>query len=454
LKFTPDGKNLLVSYSAGYPYKKPYILALWDIQTSTAEILEHRDKSSFEFKFSSDGRYLIESTGLENQLWDIYSRKFIRKIREHSALDFMPYFSDDGRLLGTMGTPVGKVSKTKTGEVVDTWSLIDEEHKVPKWINRRYKLHVKEKDSIANFKQYSPKITALSFLGKEKIVSGGKDAVVRIWDVKSGALINTIQLEDDNNSLHSIAVSSDDKYIAVGYLDGDVPVISVDRGVVITELKGHRPGFSKPGEPSVHNKISVAFSSDSQLLSTAGSDGVVKMWKCSNWNLLWATELGSKSFVNDITFSRNSKYLGIGHESGPVTILDVDNGQEFKKHYGKVGFGVRFINNDAYLVSDLETWLCVYNMTNDNKVSIELTKRDFDSSINNDIPVGRFSISTDERLVFLPAKKLLCVDLVNHNQTRLHSNHSGSVRCSAISSNGEFLATGGYDGVIRIWAIK
>jgi WD40 repeat protein len=70
-----------------------------------------------------------------------------------------------------------------------------------------------------------------------KIVSGGVDNTVRIWDSTSGAILATFQ--DFTDAIFAVSWSADGNYIATGEIDliGTVRVLQVDTGEIFDEIQ-------------------------------------------------------------------------------------------------------------------------------------------------------------------------------------------------------------------------
>ena len=72
-----------------------------------------------------------------------------------------------------------------------------------------------------------------------RLVSGGDDQTVRVWDVKTGKLVSTMSGHDDR--VLSVCFSPDGKKIASGARDKTVRIWDAATGAPVgSPLRGHR----------------------------------------------------------------------------------------------------------------------------------------------------------------------------------------------------------------------
>jgi WD40 repeat protein len=103
---------------------------------------------------------------------------------------------------------------------------------------------------------------------------GRDDSNVLLWDLKSRKLIRT--LEARGEGIHAIAISPDEKHIAVAvYYSERVWVKSLARSGKDVLLVGHSADI-----------LSLDYSSDGSMIVTGGNDGTVRLWEAASGRLL------------------------------------------------------------------------------------------------------------------------------------------------------------------------
>jgi len=192
----------------------------------------------------------------------------------------------------------------------------------------------------------------------EKVVSGGYDKTIKIWEVHSGRAIRTIRAA---SSVLSVAFSPCGRYILCASNDKLIKLWDADTGEEIREFQGHSytvscAVFTPDGRQIIsgsddntvkiwdaasgreiktlehQNSVkSVAVSSDGKLLVTNSigrRSGNIKLWDISTGN-----EIRSFSYSHDyisVAISPDSKYISVGSHSRDVSIWEPDTGREIK----------------------------------------------------------------------------------------------------------------------------
>ena len=143
------------------------------------------------------------------------------------------------------------------------------------------------------------------------LASGGRDRTVRLWDVGTGSLRNT--LTGHTSLVNSVAFSPDGTMLASGSWDRTVRLWDVGTGSLRNTLTGHTNLVN-----------SVAFSPGGTMLASGGRDRTVRLWDVGTGSL--RNTLQHTSLVNSVAFSPDGTMLASGGSDSTVRLWDVGTG--------------------------------------------------------------------------------------------------------------------------------
>jgi WD40 repeat protein len=144
----------------------------------------------------------------------------------------------------------------------------------------------------------------------KQIASGSWYKTIRVWDTKSGRLIQG-PLRGHNNSVYFVAFSPDGKRIVSVQWGGDVCVWNMDTGACVSgPSKRHAAGTLAVGfTPS--STWAAAVSPDGKWIAgrlEEGNDSTVQVWD-SKTGLLAATFEEHTDWIWSVLFSPDSKRI-------------------------------------------------------------------------------------------------------------------------------------------------
>jgi WD40 repeat protein len=279
---------------------------------------------------------------------------------------------------------------------------------------------------------------ALAFSADNKLIySGGKDGTIREWDVSSGDLKRTFVGHE--GIVRVLTLLSDGKMIASGGEDGTVRLWDLSSGKELWQVKAHSDRL-----------VTLSFSKDGSTLISASCDGTVRVLDAINGREIrrlveskyqgWAIALFSPDGKTVVTMADNDAV---------IRLWNVADWSEFRqigknRHRGEwLAFspdGRRLLESGS--VIGLVLW---------------------DIATGKESPLPRKSRGVYEGIAFAPdGKQFVSVgspsehipaiwDVATGKPTMPLSGHYRSVNAVVYSPDGKLIATGGDDGVIRLF---
>ena len=160
---------------------------------------------------------------------------------------------------------------------------------------------VKDTDNIAIY-------AIATDLSGRKIVSGGPDATLKIWDIESGECLAT--LKGHSAIVRSIHISPNESYAVSGSDDKTVKIWDLEAGTCVGTLEGH--------QAIVH---SVAISPDGTLIASTGfTDHTVRLWDWKTGACLQVINDEERLTPISIAFSSDGARLVVGTTKGAIYI--------------------------------------------------------------------------------------------------------------------------------------
>lgn len=158
------------------------------------------------------------------------------------------------------------------------------------------------------------------------IVSGSHAGEIHLYGTESGKQEQTLNTRGGKFTL-SVAYSPDGKYIASGAIDGIINIFDVTYGKVLRTLEGHAMPIR-----------SLCFSPDSQLLLTASDDGHMKLYDVKDAKVA-GTLSGHASWVLSVAFAPDGKRFASSSSDHSVKVWELAQRQclhTFNEHTDQV----------------------------------------------------------------------------------------------------------------------
>ena len=267
----------------------------------------------------------------------------------------------------------------------------------------------------------------------KRLVSGGDDGTVRLWDAEDGSEI--LVLKGHEREVQSVGFSPDGKRLVSGGSDGTVRLWDVEDGSEILVIKGH--------EILVR---SVGFSPDGKRLVSGGDDGTLRLWDAEDGSEILVLK-GHEDWVRSVGFSPDGKRLVSGGDDGTVRLWDAEDGYEILvlKGHERGVLSVGFSPDGKRLVSG----------------GYDGTVRLWDAQDGSEILFINGHQRGMQSVGFSPDGKRLVSggddgtvrlwDAEDGSEILVIKGHEDLVRNVGFSPDGKRLVSGGYDGTVRLW---
>jgi DNA-binding beta-propeller fold protein YncE len=239
---TPDGKYV-VSGSGDKTVR------LWELATGKeVRRFPGHDKPVYSVAVTPDGKYVV-SGSLDNtvRLWELETGKEVRRFTGHGDW-----------VMNVAVTPDGKYVVSGSGDkTLRLWELATGKEV------RRFPGHADWVMSVA----VTPD-------GKY-VVSGSGDGTLRLWDLAKGRLWNLVtggrevrRFTGHDDSVRTVAVTPDGKYVVSGSLDRTVRLWELETGKEVRRFTGHE-----------HWVNSVAVTPDGRYIVSGSWDNTARLWE-------------------------------------------------------------------------------------------------------------------------------------------------------------------------------
>ena len=351
MRFSPDGSKLAVGTDVG--------VWLYDVSDGNATAL-FTDKPCQvnALAFSSDGKILASNGGHGHddpfiQLWNLengtkHSTLLIKRefgYRYVVALGFIGNtlisYDSSGRIISwnvSNSDILSELEKVNPNEAVtfspttNLIAVVDDLHKI-----HIYDTSLSDKHIVFQDDELKKDIFALAITSNnKKLVSGGVDKAIRIWDIEERKQITSINVH--NATIASIAISHDDKIFASGDAKKKIILWDIENLKKLRTLLGHK-----------NTVTALTFSPDgagkySGCLASGSLDGTIRFWNPDTGEELVTFATGHTKWIKAIAFSENGSTLVSANMTGNVDVWSLNGYQEIatftngESYYAEVGF--------------------------------------------------------------------------------------------------------------------
>jgi WD40 repeat protein/serine/threonine protein kinase len=362
--YSPDGQRLVTG-------SKDRTVRIWDaLSGKRLNVLRGHTSDVVKVAFSPDGRRVVSGSNDGTiRIWDPLSGQEILTLRDHAGRVGEVAFSPDGRHVASGGTEVGYPIRVWNGT-----PLADVEER-----------------PLHTLSGHALDVMRLAFSRDGLLASGSLDKTVRIWDSKTGELIQTLR---DSRS----------------------------------EIRG------------------VAFSPDGKLVAADGGNGIVIVWYARSGRIALSRDKASLTNFEGIAFRPDGKVLALADLGGCARILDSVTGRELRKldvpNSGALAVAYDPSGLRLAAACDDQT-VRIWHSTNDKAQLFTGHKAEVMSVAFRSDGARIASVGGDGLLILWDAA-------TTKELWRLLA-HRDYINCVAFSPDGRYLATASRDGSIKLW---
>jgi len=298
---------------------------------------------------------------------------------------------------------------------------------------------------LATFEGHAGAVRSIAFSADSRLLaSGGHDGVVHIWDVSARQSLASFKAL----SISCVQFSPDGRTLAASSDDEREPSPA---GVTLWDVATRRELGTLRGQ--ARGVTSVAFSPDGTTFATAGADGFVRLWDAASRALRNSLKY---SQCHSVDFSPDGRYLASAHAGGDVVLWDARGGRQLglmKGHRGLVRQVVFSPDGRRLATAGTDRTVKLWSLA-----TRRLTAR---ATLKGDLtPVWSVAYSPDGKTLAVADGPLdtpgtvTIWDLATRKVKATLDGHDRGVATVVFSPDGTMLASGGWDGTIRIWDVR
>ena len=308
----------------------------------------------------------------------------------------------------------------------------------------------------------------------QRVVSGSYDDTLKVWDLESGKVLQT--LSGHRDAVWAVAVTPDGQRAVSGSLDNTLKVWDLESGIELQTLSGHRgPVYA------------VAVTPDGQRAVSGSSDNTLKVWDLESGKEL-QTLSGRQYTVFAVAVTPDGQRAVSGSAGGTVKVWDLESGKELltlSGHRDRV-FAVAVTPDGQRAVSgSLDDTLKVWDLESGKELRTLSGHRDDVNAVavtpdgqravsgSDDNTLKVWDLESGEELHTLSAVLAVAVtsdgqravsgssdgnlkvwDLESGKELQTLSGHRSSVRAVAVTSDRQRAVSGSDDGTLKVWDLE
>lgn len=397
--FTPDNKWAVTASGRD--------ICVWDVGTGRLVRTFSVEKKNYDMgdiAFSPDGKYLVSAANQDDGisdstviLWDFATGKDLRHFKGHLA--FCVAFAPDGRLAASSGLD----------KAIVLWDVTT---------GKEIRTLVGHRNPVQTV-TFSPD-------GK-RILSSGWESTVRLWDVTTGQEIRAFA--GHRRQVNGSDYSSDGRWALSGSVDGTLKLWEIEPSQEVRSFVGHTNGIN-----------TLVYSPDGRFALSSSSDGTVRVWDIATGFEIHKFTL-NKAF--SAVFSPDGKWV-FGVHWADMKVWSMETGE--MRSVPGMFFRVAISPDGKRAVASHHPTIGLWDLATGKKIR-ELTG-------GGTIGISGIAFLPDgKRAVTSGGSTLTYWDLETGQAIRTFRGHGTRAVCLALSQDGTYALSGGWDCKLRLWEI-
>lgn len=425
---------------------------IWDIASRRLISIMHHELVQGEVvfqpqiasvAFSSDGKYVLSgSWDTTARVWDIATRKEVARM------------THDARVRTVAFSPVADVAAS-AGEdgIVRVWS-ISSGKEIVRMVHNDIVEHIafspdgnyilsQSLDDTARVWNVATggelaRMTHEGGVGNaafspdsKYVASTGGEGTVRVWMIANTMMANRLV---QNDTVNTFAFSPDGKYIALGTDFVGIHILELASGREIASI-------NDAGD----YVVSLAFSPDGKYVVAGSGDRLGTVWETATGNKVSTMTHDDGNYGRDFTatFSPDGKYVITHGEDYTVRTWNPITGEEIERKDLQGQNAI--ITNGTYLVVGNEQNDTLPILDADGKELVRINNDEFPMAIS---PTGEYLVTKGgPNNTFT----ILHVREISTGKEIASMVHASNIEAVAISSDGQYIASGENDRTAHIW---
>ncbi len=248
---------------------------------------------------------------------------------------------------------------------------------------------------------------AMSIDGKMAVTAGGwPDPVMRIWDLRAGEMKMIVPFE---GYVGAVAMSPDGRYIAGGGMTGVIYVWDSRKGKWVSAFTGHTSPIT-----------AMTIDPSGRYVVSGDSSGIMKVWKIGRIGP-YKSYFAHDSGITDLSFSPDGRFLVSTSLDGKIKVWS----DFYRNPVVTIDYG-RPVTTAIVLPS---------SYTQSGKMTIVA------GDGNGDLIFWKVEPKSE-------AEFIESYEVVDFRKVRAHS---GKVADLVLNADGTLMASGGEDGIVKLW---